>query len=166
MCLSGLSIVKTKGVIRSMKSFLITLLTLAASTLALEVQADQPVTVGDYTVHFNAFNTDSLQPSMAKAYNIVRSKNRGMFTVSVMKKANELSPMGTAVRATLTASGSNLTGQLREFPVREIDEGTAIYYISVFHVAHGETLDFDLQVLPEGETKPFTVEFRQQFYTQ
>jgi len=37
---------------------------------ALGAQAATPIKVGEYTVHFSAFNTDTLQPNMAKAYNI------------------------------------------------------------------------------------------------
>lgn len=129
--------------------------------------AGQPVSFGEYTIHYNAFNTDTLQPAMAKAYKIVRSKNRGMVTISVIKKAtSNVSPMGQPVRANVTATASNLTGQFRKFSVREVDEGSSIYYLSEFHVAHEEMLNFVIQVLPEGTTKPFSVEFRQKFYTQ
>ena len=126
--------------------------------------AGEPQVFGDYTVHYNAFNTDTLQPAMAEAYNIVRSKNRGMITISVMKK--DESAMAKPARANITASASNLTGQFRKFKVREVDEGDSIYYLSEFHVAHEEILNFILQILPEGSTKPLTVEFRQKFYTQ
>jgi hypothetical protein len=102
---------------------------------------------------------------MAEAYGIVRSKNRGMLTISIIKKEKG-SPTGKAVRAAVTASASNLTGQFRTFDVREIDDGNSIYYMSEFHVAHEEMLDFVLQILPEGETKVLTVRFRQQFFTQ
>lgn len=119
---------------------------------------------GEYTVHYNAFNTDTLQPAMAKAYGIVRSKNRGMITISVMKK--DEASVDKSVRANIAVNASNLTGQFRKFDVREVDEGSSIYYLSEFHVAHEEMLNFTLQILPEGSTKSFTVEFRQQFYTQ
>jgi Domain of unknown function (DUF4426) len=140
----------------------------AAMTLTVcgFASAGEPLSFGEYTVHYNAFNTDTLQPAMADAYNIVRSKNRGMITISVMKKNADKGPMGTPVRANVTASASNLTGQFREFTVREVDEGNSIYYLSEFHVAHEEILNFMIQVLPEGGVKPFTVEFRQKFYTQ
>jgi len=126
-------------------------------------QAGGPKVFGDYTVHYNAFNTDTLQPKMAAAYNIVRSKNRGMMTISVMKKVDSVSK---PVRANITASASNLTGQFRTFKVREVDEGDSIYYLSEFHVAHEEMLNFTLQILPEGSTQTMTVSFRQKFYTQ
>lgn len=126
-------------------------------------QAGEPQVFGDYTVHYNAFNTDTLQPKMAAAYNIVRSKNRGMMTVSVLKKSDSGSK---PVRANITASASNLTGQFRTFKVREVDEGDSIYYLSEFHVAHEEVLNFTLQILPEGSSQPMSVSFRQKFYTQ
>ena len=139
-------------------TFVLLLLTTAA------VSAGTPQTFGEYTVHYNAFTSDTLQPSVAEAYNITRSKNRGMFTVTVMKKSATAN--GTPVRAHIIASASNLTGQFREFDVREINEGNTVYYISVFHVAHEEMLDFNLQIQPEGATQSFTLKFRQQFYTQ
>ena len=128
------------------------------------VKAATSQVFGNYTVHYNAFNSDVLQPSMAEAYGIVRSKNRGMLSISIIKKGSE--PTGTAVRAQVTASASNLTGQFRKFKIREIKEQNSVYYMSAFHVAHEEMLDFVLHILPEGETQAYTVKFRQQFYTQ
>lgn len=147
-----------------LKGLLAVLLCLSTFVHAENVRAETSQTFGDYTIHYNAFNSDVLQPSMAEAYGIVRSKNRGMLTVTIIKKGSQLK--GTPVRAKVTASASNLTGQFRKFKIREIDEKISIYYMSVFHVAHEEMLDFVLNVLPEGETQALTVKFRQKFYTQ
>lgn len=147
-----------------LKGWLTVLVCLPALILTGNVSAETSQVFGDYTIHYNAFNSDVLQPSMAEAYGIVRSKNRGMLTVTIIKKGSE--PKGKPVRGKITASASNLTGQFRKFKIREIDEKVSIYYMSVFHVAHEEMLDFVLQVLPEGESQSFTVKFRQQFYTQ
>jgi len=148
----------------SFKGLLTVLVCLSAFTHAENVRAETSQTFGDYTIHYNAFNSDVLQPSMAEAYGIVRSKNRGMLTITIIKKGSELK--GSPVHAKVTASGSNLTGQFRKFKIREIDEKISIYYMSVFHVAHEEMLNFVLNVLPEGETQALTVKFRQKFYTQ
>jgi hypothetical protein len=126
-------------------------------------QAASHEVFGDYTVYYNAFNSDTLQPEMAEAYNIVRSKNRGMVTLSVIKKS--MSPVGTPVRAKVTLSASNLTGQLRQMETREVVEGNSVYYLSEFVVAHEEVLAFTVEVTPEGESRKFTVKFRQKFYT-
>lgn len=120
---------------------------------------------GDYTVHINAFNSDTLQPSMAKAYNIVRSKNRGLLTISLVKKSISDNP--TPVKATVKGKATNLTGQLKDIQIREINDGGAVYYISEFQVADKEVLDFTVYLTPDDNGKsPFTVELRQQFFTQ
>ena len=126
-------------------------------------QAGEPQVFGDYTVHYNALNTDTLQPEMAAAYNVVRSKNRGMLTISVLK---ETASGNKPVRANITISANNLTGQFRTFKVREVNESHAIYYLSEFHVAHEEILNFTLQILPEDSPQTMTVSFRQKFFTQ
>ncbi|KPJ91631.1 MAG: hypothetical protein AMJ53_11250, partial [Gammaproteobacteria bacterium SG8_11] len=45
---------------------------------------------GDYTIYYSAFTSDTLQPAIAKTYGITRSKNLGLLSVSIVKKA--LSP--------------------------------------------------------------------------
>ncbi|MGD8641826.1 MAG: DUF4426 domain-containing protein [Gammaproteobacteria bacterium] len=118
----------------------------------------------DYTIHLNAFNSDTLQPSMAKAYNIIRSKNRGLLTISIVKKS--LSSNGVPVKANVKAKATNLTGQLKDIRIREIHDGDAVYYISEFSVADKEVLDFTIQVTPHNNGGPYVVEMRQQFFTQ
>ncbi len=148
------------------KTAIITLLLLMATPLTCTFAANSSSKVqGDYTVFYTAFTSDTIQPNMAKTYNIKRSKNRGLLSVSVVKK-KDLSPMGTPVKAKVKAAATNLTGQLKDIEVRQIDEGQSVYYISEFPVAHKEVLDFTLDIIPEGESKPIKVKFRQQFYTQ
>jgi hypothetical protein len=119
---------------------------------------------GEYTVHINAFNSDTLQPSMAKAYNIVRSKNRGLLTISVVK--NSLSENPKPVKAKVSGKATNLTGQLKDIQIREINDGGAVYYISEFQVADKEVLDFTVYLTLNDNSSPYTVELRQQFFTQ
>ena len=126
--------------------------------------ADNSAQFGNYTVYYNAFTSDTLQPSMARAYNITRSKNRGLLSVSILKKS--LSPLGAPVHATVKASATNLTGQLKNIVIREVKDGDSVYYLSEFHVSHKEVLDFTLDIQPEGADEPFTVKFRQQFFTE
>jgi hypothetical protein len=147
--------------VTTMRYTLASLMLLLLSPLAV---AENSAQFGDYTVYYNAFTSDTLQPSMARAYNITRSKNRGLLSISIVKKS--LSPLGTPVRAKVSASVTNLTGQLKNIIIREVQDGTAVYYLSEFHVSHKEVLDFVLNIQPEGEEAPFTVKFRQQFFTQ
>ena len=119
--------------------------------------------IGEFVVHFSAQTTDQLAPDVARAYNIVRSKNRAMLNVSVIRKADDQS-----VPATVAVKASNLTGQLKNVTMRKIEEPgdkVAIYYIGETSVANRETLLFDISVRPEGQGAASEVRFKRQFYT-
>ena len=118
--------------------------------------------IGDYVVHFNAQSTDQLPPEVARAYDIVRSKNRAMLNVSIIRKSDN-----TPVVAAVTVKATNLTGQLKNVTMRKIEEpgdSAAIYYVGDTAVANLETLIFDIGVMPEGEDELSEVRFTRQFY--
>ena len=116
--------------------------------------------IGEHVVHFSAQSTDQLSPKVARAYNIVRSKNRAMLSVSVLRESDNKS-----VPATVTVKTVNLTGQLKNVTMRRINEQEAIYYIGEVPVANRETLIFDISITPEGADKPSNVRFKREFYT-
>lgn len=119
---------------------------------------------GAYTVHFNALATDQLTAEVARSYGIVRSPNRAMLNVSVIRKQE--GTIGEAVAAEVSASANNLTGQMKQMTIREIRDQDAIYYIGEVTVANEEILQFSVDVKPEGEPKAFsTINFKKQFYT-
>lgn len=130
-----------------------------------DVPAAQPADatnadIGDYVVHFSAQSTDQLSTDIAKAYGIVRSKDRAMLNVTVLDEADN-----TPVAATITVKAVNLTGQLKDVTMRRIDEQGAIYYIGEVAVANRETLIFDISVMPEGASSAADVRFKRQFFT-
>ena len=116
--------------------------------------------IGDHVVHYSAQSTDQLPPESARAYNIVRSKNRAMLSVSVLDKTSK-----STVAATVTVKTVNLTGQLKNFTMRQINEQDAIYYIGELPVANRETLIFDISVTPDGAEKSSAIRFKRQFFT-
>ncbi len=116
--------------------------------------------IGDHVVHFSAQATDELSPEVARAYNIVRSKNRAMLTVSVLRESDNVS-----VPAEVSVKTVNLTGQLKNVAMRKIEEQDAVYYIGETPVAHRETLIFDIAVTPEGTAGASEVRFKREFYT-
>jgi hypothetical protein len=116
--------------------------------------------IGDHVVHFSAQSTDQLTPEVARAYNIVRSKNRAMLNVSVLREADD-----KPVAADISVKTVNLTGQLKNIAMRRIDEQDAIYYIGEVAVANRETLIFDITVTPDGVAGSSEVRFKRQFYT-
>ncbi len=116
--------------------------------------------IGDHVVHFSAQSTDQLPPEVARAYNIVRSKNRAMLNVSVLQESDR-----SAVVADVSVKTVNLTGQLKSVTMRQINEGDAIYYIGEVAIANRETLVFDISVTPEGSDRASDVRFKRQFFT-
>jgi hypothetical protein len=117
---------------------------------------------GDYVLHFNAQTTNQLTADIAADYGIVRSKNRAMLTVSIIKK-QEASP-GVPVSGAVWATANNLTGQLKNMTIKEIREGSGIYYIAETQVAHSETLIFSIDATPINESSRFSVRFQKQFF--
>ncbi len=117
---------------------------------------------GDYELHFNALGTNQLTPEIAQEYGIVRNPNRVMLTLSILDTSGD--GIGSAVPGSVEASAVNLTGQLKNIPVREINEGDAIYYIGETTVADSETLIFTVNATPADEPDPFTVRFQKQFF--
>jgi hypothetical protein len=118
------------------------------------------VDIGDHIVHFSAQSTDQLPPDVARAYNIVRSKNRAMLNVSVLQESDM-----AAVVADVSVKTVNLTGQLKSVTMRQINEGDAIYYIGEVAIANRETLVFDISVTPEGSNQASDLRFKRQFFT-
>ena len=126
--------------------------------------AERSESFGDYEVHYNALTTDLIDPSVARAYGIIRSKNRALINVAVLRRV-----MGMATqpaRATVKAQAVNLNSQLKSVEMRELNDAGAIYYIGELPVDHNETLDFKIEVTPEGESATHTTSFKQQFYTE
>ena len=135
-------------------------------TVSCGPAAEQPNTsmkdFGDYVLHFNAISTDALQPEVARAYKITRSKNRAMLNVSIIRKAE--GTIGQSVAGSVSATANNLTGQLKNLTLRQVQEGDAVYYIGDVAVANGETLVFNVDATPINETSRFSVRFSRQFY--
>ncbi len=116
--------------------------------------------IGEFVVHFSAQSTDQLPPDVARTYNIVRSKNRAMLAVSVLQAADN-----KPVTAVVTVKTVNLTGQLKNVTMRQVNEGEAIYYIGEVTIANRETLIFDISVTPDGVEKASDVRFKRQFFS-
>lgn len=119
---------------------------------------------GGYVLHFNAIRTDSLTPEIATNYGIVRSANRALLNISMVKKA-EGSP-GLPVPGKVTAQAVNLNGQFKDLTLREIREGEAIYYVGDVAVTNDETLVFTVDAMPENTSTPLSVKFQRQFFGQ
>lgn len=115
---------------------------------------------GDYTVYFHAVTTDEVPAEVAKTVGIVRARNRALLNVSVQNTATT-----EAVTAEVSVKTVNLTGQLKNMTMRQVEQGGAIYYLGEVSVANRETLIFDITVTPTGETEPMQVRTKRIYYT-
>ena len=137
-----------------MKSILIGLLTLM---LALPAVAERKHSVGEHDVHYSAFNSSFLQPDIAAAAGLVRSKTQGVVNVSVLKA-------GKPVAAQVSGSVKNLLGQDYPLTFKQLKEGDeAIYYLAQFPFESREVLRFNLNVRPSGAA-PIDFDFTQEFF--
>ena len=134
---------------------------LCLCSVAAVAHAEISQKFGSLEIHYNALTTDELLPEVARAYKIERSKTRGLVTMSILKpnKVGALTP----VPAKLTVYVTNLNQQLANVEMREIKEGTAIYYLGDFRVAPTDTLKFTATVEVAGEPKR-EMSFNQKFY--
>lgn len=124
--------------------------------------AESSTTFGPYTIHFNAIQTDILDPKIAKSYDIKRSSKRGLLNIAV-RKDQKPTALGTPSAASVSSNWSNLSGQMGNIEMREIREKDAIYYIGQFAVRNEEVLTFNVIVTPEGNSSGKSISFRKQF---
>ena len=137
-----------------MKSILIGMLTLM---LALPALAERKHSVGEHDVHYSAFNSSFLQPDIAAAAGLVRSKTQGVVNVSVLKA-------GKPVAAQVSGSVKNLLGQDYPLTFKQLKEGDeAIYYLAQFPFESREVLRFNLNLRPSGAA-PIDFDFTQEFF--
>ncbi|MCQ4241279.1 DUF4426 domain-containing protein [Stutzerimonas stutzeri] len=137
-----------------MKSSLIALLALL---LAMPAWAERKHSFGEYDIHYIAFNSGFLQPEIASAAGLVRSKTQGVLNISVLKA-------GKPSAALVSGTVKNLLGQDRSLTFKQLKEGEdAIYYLAQFPFDSRETLRFSLTVQPMG-ADPVSFDFTQEFF--
>jgi hypothetical protein len=131
--------------------------------VSTQLLAEDPnkVIYKDYTIHFNAFPSDHLQPNVAKAVGIERDPSRAVVTVVINKNKQGKAP--ESVKANVDGNAFNMTGMMRRMKLRELQDKGAVYYISDFGVRNGERLTFAMSVKPEGEKQKKEFKFTRQF---
>lgn len=142
---------------------LICLAVFSALAFSMSVNAENSKEFGDYVIHYNAFRSDTLEPEVAKSYDLTRRNNRIIINIAVLKKV--MGTTGNPSAALVEGHASNLTGQLKPLDFREIKDGGAIYYLAEVKISDGEFLKFDLKVTPEGQTDSARLRFDKRFFT-
>ena len=119
------------------------------------IKGERKEVFGDTTVHYSTFISTFLQPDIAKAAQLVRSKNQGVINVSVIKAGK---PQVTQV----SGSVKDLSSRTVPLSFKQITEQGAIYYIAQFPVEQQETRTFTINVAIGGKTE--TISFNQELF--
>ncbi|MCG6117312.1 MAG: DUF4426 domain-containing protein [Aquimonas sp.] len=117
---------------------------------------------GEYTVHYSALPTTLLTPEVARNSGITRSASRGLLNIAVLKDG-EIMP--EAVTASVEAAAINPAGQRQNLRMREVREGSAIYYLGEPRISEGERLDFEVRITP-ADGEQITLRFATHFHNR
>ena len=145
-------------------SFRSLFLPLTLLLVSLPLQAEQYKDFNSYRVHYNAFNSDILAPEVAKAYGLSRSSYEAIVNITVQKKGS----LGgfEPVKARVKGEASDITGKMSALKMKEVTEGTVVYYLAELPIRDGQKLTFDITVAPEGAKKSYPLNFTQQFFVK
>ncbi len=128
---------------------------------AVSANAEQVEQFDNYRIHYNAFISNMLSPDVARAHGLTRSRYHAVVNITVQKRDNgDYQPVSGKVSGTAT----NLYGKQRKLDMKEVTERGAIYYLAELPVTDEETLNFDIQVVPDGESLVRNIRFKQQFF--
>lgn len=125
-------------------------------------QAEQFVEADPYIVHYSAFNSTLITPTVAKTHDLMRSRQRAIMNVTVQKKMPDGTPK--AVISQVEGYATALGGSERLLSFKMVTEGDVIYYLAEFMIGNGEKLDFNVKVKPTPESPVITIKFSQEFF--
>jgi hypothetical protein len=135
--------------------FLITACLSIGVMAADAIKPDRKEVFGDVTVHYNTFNSTFLTPDIAKAAELIRSKNQGIINISVLKSGKPLS-------AQVSGSVKDLTSSSFPLKFKQVTEQGAIYYIAQYPVNQQEVRTFEIKV--QTGDKINTLNFNQELF--
>ncbi|MFW0757091.1 DUF4426 domain-containing protein [Pseudomonas sp. H11T01] len=135
--------------------FLLTACLSVTAMAADEIKSERKEVFGDVTVHYNTFNSTYLQPDIAKAAELTRSKNQGVINVAVLKADKP-------AIAQVSGSVKDLTSKVVPLKFKQITEQGAIYYIAQYPVEQQETRTFTINVQTGSDTNSFS--FNQELF--
>ena len=114
-----------------------------------------------YEIHYSVFNSDFITPEVAKAYNIVRGKDKALVNISVLKKQAD----GTlqSVEAQVSGTTSDLIHK-KPLDFNVIKENPAIYYLAPFEIDHKANTYFAIKIKVPNRSTPFNLDFQKTLY--
>jgi hypothetical protein len=133
---------------------------LLAALFATQAQAHDRYTTKDIELQCVAVPTTELTAEAAKNYNVERNPNRGLLTVTLVRKNK--SGKSETVPGQVYAGAINLRNNLSNIPIREIREDGSVIYLGEFQVTPPDTLHFLVNANVMGKT--MKNEFAHEFF--
>ncbi|TIH10141.1 DUF4426 domain-containing protein [Pseudomonas leptonychotis] len=127
-----------------------------ALCLSVPALAERKQSFGDLDVHYIAFNSSFLQPDIAAANGLVRSKTQGVVNISLLKG-------GKASNANVSGEVKDLVGRSHPLSFKRVTEGAAIYYLAQFPFTQQEMLRFNITVTT-ADGAAHSIDFNQEFF--
>lgn len=148
-----------------MKYIFTAILLTFSALMSANVSAEIKKVFGDYEIHYIVLNSTFLEPKVAQAYDLKRSKNLGYVSISVLKN-DKNTDLPKAVNADLSLVMSNLIGQKKTIELKRVEESGAIYYLSNFDFDNEDTYNFYLTATPENHERTYDFRFSQKMYAE
>lgn len=148
------------NIIQSLKNPLVLIILLSMVSIA---HAEQKTIQGDYELHYNTFPSTFLSKEIANTYQITRSKNRGIISLSVLNTKHK---PPKALEADIKITAKNLVHQDKDIKLFKIaEENQAIYYLGTFALNNQEDVNFKVTATPMNTDVTIEVQFSREFYT-
>ena len=129
---------------------------LGASAMAADtIDANRKKDFGDITVHYNTFTSSFLPAETAQKVGVVRSKEKGLINVTVIKG---VSP----VAAQVTGTVKDLGGKSEILTFKQIEEKSGISYLAPYSVTQREYKTLTINVETGGKAHGF--QFNQELF--
>ncbi len=138
----------------------ITLLALLSNLALADAKAFE--TFGDHKVVYTVFNSNFIQPDIAKTYGLTRAKNQVLINVALIKSTADGDTEGLPAKVSGTVA--NLMQQQKTLEFFEVQEHNAVYYLAPLRITNEEVLNFDIEVKTSANAKPFQLEFTKTLY--
>ncbi|RTR34599.1 DUF4426 domain-containing protein [Shewanella atlantica] len=126
------------------------------------VSAEQKQKVGNFDIHYVAFGSTFLTPTIAKSYGIKRSSYTGIINVSVLDTNQDGNP---PVAVEISGIANNLLDARINLQFREIREADAIYYVAEVPYRDDQEINFKIAIKYQNKLNT-QLKFKQKFYVE
>lgn len=126
--------------------------------------AEQTWQLGDYAAHANAVRTDFLAQEVADKFEIERSNEKALVTVSVQKGDGSAPAEPVEAEVRVTATWPSDTAEQVAMRSHRTDDGN-LYYLGVLPIRDREPVSLEFAIAPEPRGKTYRFGFERYFFT-